>query len=79
MEGAGVGIAIAVGALALVLYLNKRSEQQTAMQIAAINKAKQGETLGLRDTIGLAATTVATVYGGPAAGAAAAKVTGVTF
>lgn len=72
----GAAIAIAAGALVLVFVLNRRSEAATAMQVQAINNAKNKATLGAGDVVGAGATVVATVYGGPAAGAAAAKVTG---
>lgn len=72
----GAAIAIAAGALVLVFVLNRRSEAATAMQVAQIGKDKSSALLGAGDVIAGTATVVATVYGGPAAGSTAWKLSG---
>ena len=75
--GDGVAILIALGAVAVVLFVTKNQEAKTAKMVTNISTAKSHQGLTGGDVAGAAATAVATYYGGPAAGAATAKATGV--
>jgi len=76
--GEGVALALAAGALVLVFVITRQQEAKAAAMAASIIQKKQSAGLGAGDVFGIAATTVATVYGGPGAGVAVAHATGVT-
>jgi hypothetical protein len=73
----GAGLIVAVGALLAVMYLNRKSEQATAMKTQAIATAKSKQGFGFGDLLGVAAVAGATSAGGPAAGLRTFSATGL--
>ena len=64
----GVGLAVGVGALLLVVYLNRQSEQATAMQVSRVTNSKNSAGLGIGDVVAAGGVAAATYAGGPLAG-----------